>query len=116
MDKELREISKDPRFAGRLKKKTQREKEAHRNLFAGIEEEETFKDRRGRPWSRKPLKYAKQLIEKDEDIEEEEEDYEADKSDSMSEKESSDSEESDSSSRDVLDPEERLIDLQGKLL
>ncbi|KAM3186240.1 hypothetical protein ACTXT7_004736 [Hymenolepis weldensis] len=114
-DKELKEISRDPRFAGRLKKKTRKEKEAHNSLFEGIEEEETLKDKRGRPWSRKPVKYAKRLLEKEkeDESEKESEEYEADESDSISEEEESSDSESDSSEMgDELDPEERLVDLQ----
>nr|CDS32673.1 ESF1 [Hymenolepis microstoma] len=108
-DRELKEISRDPRFAGRLKKKTRKEKEAHKSLFEGIEEEETFKDKRGKPWSCKPLRYAKHLLEKEEDdeSESESEEYEADESE-----ESSSSDSDSSVGGKELDPEERLIDLQ----
>ncbi|KAM7534880.1 hypothetical protein Aperf_G00000112208 [Anoplocephala perfoliata] len=108
-DKELKAISRDPRFAGRLKKKTKKEKEAFKRLFDGLEEEETFKDKRGRPWPRKPLKYAKQLI-KEEEQKREEEDSDTDASSSDSE-DLSDSE-SDMSSTEGSTVEENLADLQ----
>lgn len=111
-DKELNEISRDPRFAGRLKKKTKNDKEAFKKLFNGLEEEETFKDKRGRPWPRKPLKYAKQLI-KEEEQKREEEDSDADTSSSDSEEQSDSG--SDISSTESSFVEENLADLQGEL-
>ncbi|KAL5103302.1 hypothetical protein TcWFU_009679 [Taenia crassiceps] len=66
-DDELDRVSRDPRFSGRLRKKTRTEKEVLKNLFEGLKEEESFKDKRGRPWSSRPLNYAKQLIEKGEE-------------------------------------------------
>ncbi|VDD79388.1 unnamed protein product [Mesocestoides corti] len=101
-EKELDQISRDPRFAGRLKKKTKQEKEAFKSLFEGIEDEETYKDKRGRPWSKRPLKYAKQLVHKEEESDEEEE--------SSSTEEASLS--SDISSSAGEDVEENLVDLQ----
>ncbi|VDK33739.1 unnamed protein product [Taenia asiatica] len=105
-DDELDRISRDPRFSGRLKKKTKKEKDALKNLFEGLEEEGSFKDKRGRPWSSRPLKYAKQLIEKgEEETKEESEDSES-RSDSS---EVSNSDFSDSEGEVV---EEDLAELQ----
>ncbi|CDS43771.1 conserved hypothetical protein [Echinococcus multilocularis] len=105
-DVELNEISRDPRFSGRLKKKTKKEKEAFKNLFEGLEEEGSFKDKRGRPWSSRPLKYAKQLIKKEKvEVEEEPEDSESESDPS----EVLDSDSSDSGGEAL---EESLADLQ----
>ena len=104
-DNELNQISRDPRYSGRLKKKTRKEKEAFKNLFEGLNEEETFKDKRGRPWPTKPLKYAKELIRKEEegDLSEEE----------GSVSSSSDEPESDTSTSEGEVVGENLADLQG---
>ncbi|VDM33862.1 unnamed protein product [Hydatigera taeniaeformis] len=83
-DTELDKISRDPRFSGKLRKKTRKEKEALKSLFEGLEEEGSFKDKRGRPWPSRPLRYAKQLIEKEKEGKKEESE------DSESESDSSD--------------------------
>lgn len=106
-DQELDRISRDPRFSGRLRKKTRKEKEALKNLFEGLEEEGSFKDKRGRPWSSRPLKYAKQLIEKGEEESKEESE------DSESESDSSGVSNSNFSDSEDEVVEEDLADLQG---
>ena len=101
-DIELNQIARDPRYAGRLKKKTKKEKEAFKNLFEGLDEEETFKDKRGRPWPSRPLKYAKELIRKEEE-----------KSDDDESTATSSESDSDSSTSEGEEVEETLADLQG---
>ncbi|KAL7056711.1 hypothetical protein AAHC03_020633 [Spirometra sp. Aus1] len=96
---ELDKISRDPRFAGKLRKTSKKDKKALQSLFSGVEEETAFKDKRGRPWPKKPVRYAKQLLAKEASSEEE----------SSTASELSDEGENDSSSEDVT---ERLADIQ----
>ncbi len=103
-DKELDKLTRDPRYAGKLKKTSKKDKEALKDLFGGLEEEETYKDKRGRPWPKRPVKYAKQLIKEEEEKEDE----------SSSEDEPSSESESDASSSAGEAVEENLADLQGK--
>ncbi len=100
-DKELEQLSRDPRYTGKLRKTSKNDKEAWKDLFSGVEEETAFKDKRGRPWPKKPIKYAKKLIE------EEKKESSADESEPDSSSES----ESDSASSDD-GAEEHLADLQ----
>ncbi|VDL90304.1 unnamed protein product, partial [Schistocephalus solidus] len=97
---ELEKISRDPRFAGKLRKTSKKDKEALKNLFSGLEEETAFKDKRGRPWPKKPVRYAKQLLAKEGSDDEES---------TVASESSSYESENESSAEDVT---ERLADIQ----
>lgn len=104
-DKELDQLTRDPRYAGKLKKTSKKDKEALKDLFGDLKEEETYKDKRGRPWPKHPIKYAKQLIKEEEE--------EKTKESSEEDEESTTESDSDSSSSAGEPIEENLADLQG---
>ncbi|THD26190.1 Pre-rRNA-processing protein esf1 [Fasciola hepatica] len=55
---DVERISQDPKFAPAKRKNNQKTRSV-RDLFADVDQEPVFKDKRGRPWVKNPLAYAK---------------------------------------------------------
>ncbi|TGZ63605.1 hypothetical protein CRM22_006817 [Opisthorchis felineus] len=115
-DSDLDRVARDPKFAPGKRKPVKRSRTA-RQLFEDIEQEASFKDKRGRPWLRNPrayvrAKFAHKASHNEESLPEEEPQLDVSRGKSSSLEASLQDSSTTSSSDEDADPFEVIADLR----